>query len=169
MKTENLTSLERSIYGTNLINRLTIENFNLVLPQLKEHLNKKVCLASGNSAKNFKIELLSYSDKDKGQNLRTYIKFQGERVILFQDVTVKDKVYSSGGYSVNYYKNEIEIGTLKDGILISVENIEQLLSSYSLSIVFCAKEVKETKDKIEQLKSEVSKLERTVYQFKSNY
>ena len=171
--TTTLTSLERSIYGTNLINKLTIQNLRKVLPQLETYKGKKICLASGSKAKIFDIELFSYSDKEAGQNLRTYIKFETfcnvEKIILFQDVTVKDKNYQGGGYGVSYYKNEIDLGYLINGVLTEITTMYDIEQSYSLGAEFCAKKVKETKDKIEQLKSEVSKLEHSIYQFKGSY
>lgn len=167
--TTTLTSLERSIYGTNLINKLTIQNLRKVLPQLETYKGKKICLANGSKAKIFDIELFSYSDKEAGQNLRTFIKFERNSVILFQDVTVKDKNYQGGGYGVSYYKNEIDLGYLTDGVLTEITTLYDIEQSYSLGAEFCAKKVKETKDKIEQLKSEISKLESSIYQFKGNY
>jgi hypothetical protein len=167
--TENMNNLQRAIYGTNLINKLSIDNLNLVLPQLETYLNKKICLASGSNAKNFVIELLSYNDNEKGQNLRTFIKFERNNIILFQDVTVKNKTYEGGGYGVDYYENNIIIGSLKDGVLTTIEPLEQIIQSYSLSTVFCPQKVKETKDKIKKLETELSDLQRTIYQFKNIY
>ena len=40
--TTELTSLERAIFGTNLINRLTIQNLKKVLPQLEAYRGKKI-------------------------------------------------------------------------------------------------------------------------------
>lgn len=170
--TTELTSLARAIFGTNLINRLTIQNLRKVLPQLEAYKGKKICLASGSKAKIFNIDLLSYTDNN-GQHLRTYVKFETfcnvEKIILFQDVTIKDKNYNGGGYGVSYYKNEINIGSMTNGVLTDIETLQQIEQSYQLGIEFCAKKVKETKDKIEQLKNEVSKLESSIYQFKGNY
>ena len=169
MKTQNMTNLERTVYGVNLINKLTVENLNLVVPQLETYLNKKVCLVNGNYAKSFKIDFLKYSEKSEGQLLRTYIRFEGTSVYLFQDVTVKTADYPGGGYGVEYFKNTIHLGTLKDGILVNIENVEQLINSCSLLNVFCAKEVKQTKDKIKKKKKETSELESLIYQFKNTY
>lgn len=169
MDTTKLTSLERAVYGTNLINKLTIENVNKIIPQLQQFLNKKVELANGSNAKNFVIELHKFSN-DNGQNLRSYLHFDYNGLNLKNDVTVKVKNYEGGGYGVDYYKNEIKLATTdNNGVLISIENLEQIIFSYELSKVFDAKEVKETKDKIEQLKNELSKLERSIYQFKNIY
>ena len=170
--TTELTSLERAIFGTNLINRLTIQNLKKVLPQLEAYRGKKICLANGSKAKIFNIELLSYTDNN-GQHLRTYIHFEFygsvEKVTLFQDVTIKDKNYNGGGYGVSYYKNEINIGLMTNGVLTDIETLQQIVQSYQLGKEFCAKKVKETKDKIEQLKDEVSNLESLIYPFKNNY
>ena len=170
--TTTLTSLERAVYGTNLINELTFKNLKKVFPQLEAYKGKKICLASGSKAKIFNIDLLSYTDNN-GQHLRTYIHFEFygsvEKVYLFQDVTIKDKNYNGGGYGVQYHKQTVNIGTMQNGILTSIESIEQIIQSYQLGTIFCAKKVKEAKDKIEQLKSEVSKLESTIYQFKNTY
>ena len=170
--TTKLTGLERAIFGTNLINRLTIQNLKKVLPQLEAYKGKKICLASGSKAKIFNIELLSYTDNN-GQHLRTYIHFEFygsvEKVSLFQDVTIKDKNYNGGGYGVSYYKNEINIGSMTNGVLTDIETLQQIEQSYQLGKEFFAKEVKETKEKIQQLKDDVSKLESSVYRFKNNY
>ena len=169
--TTKLTSLERAIYGTNLINKLTIENLKKVLPQLEAYKGKKICLASGSKAKIFNIELLSYTDNN-GQHLRTYIHFEFygsvEKVSLFQDVTIKDKNFDGGGYGVTYFKKEINIGSMTNGVLTDIETLQQIVQSYQLGKEFSAKEVKETKEKIQQLKDEVSKLESSIYQFKNN-
>ena len=170
--TTTLTSLERAIYGTNLINRLTIQNLKKVLPQLEAYKGKKICLANGSKAKIFNIDLLSYTDNN-GQHLRTYIHFEFygsvEKVSLKQDVTIKDKNYIGGGYGVSYYKNEINIGSMTNGVLTDVETLQQIEYSYGLGVEFCAKKVKETKDRIKQLKDEVSSLESSIYPFKNNY
>ena len=170
--TTTLTSLDRAIYGTNLINKLTIENLKKVLPQLEAYKGKKICLANGSKAKIFNIELLSYTDNN-GQYLRTYIHFEFygsvERVSLFQDVTIKDKNYNGGSYGVSYYKNEINIGSMTNGVLTDIETLQQIVQSYQLGKEFSAKEVKETKEKIQQLKDEVSNLESLIYPFKNNY
>ena len=170
--TTTLTSLERAIYGTNLINRLTIQNLKKVLPQLEAYKGKKICLANGSKAKIFNIELLSYTDNN-GQHLRTYIHFEFygsvEKVSLFQDVTIKDKNFDGGGYGVTYFKKEINIGSMDNGVLTDVETLQQIVQSYQLVKEFSAKEVKETKEKIQQLKDEVSSLESLIYPFKNNY
>ena len=170
--TTELTSLERAIFGTNLINRLTIQNLKKVLPQLEAYKGKKICLASGSKAKIFNIDLLSYTDNN-GQHLRTYVKFETfcnvEKIILFQDVTIKDKNYNGGGYGVSYYKNEINIGLMTSGVLTDIETLQQIVQNYQLGREFSAKEVKETKEKIQQLKDEVSNLESLIYPFKNNY
>ena len=170
--TTTLTSLERAIFGTNLINRLTIQNLKKVLPQLEAYKGKKICLASGSKAKIFNIDLLSYTDNN-GQHLRTYIHFEFygsvEKVSLFQDVTIKDKNYNGGGYGVSYYKNEINIGSMTNGVLTDIETLQQIEQSYQLGKEFSAKEVKETKDRIKQLKDEISSLESSIYPFKNNY
>lgn len=171
--TENLTSLERAVYGTNLINGLTIQNLRKVLPQLETYKSKKICLATGYKAKIFNISLLEFSNKEAGQHLRTFIKFEQfagiEKIILFQDVTVKDKNYVGGGYGVSYYHNEIDLGYLTNGVLTEITTLYDIEQSYKLGAEFCAKKVKETKDKIEQLKKEVSNLETSIYQFKNIY
>ena len=170
--TTELTSLERAIYGTNLINKLTIQNLRKVLPQLETYKGKKICLANGSKAKIFNIDLLSYTDNN-GQHLRTYIKFETfcnvEKIILFQDVTIKDKNYNGGGYGVTYFKKEINIGSMDNGVLTEVETLQQIEHSYGLGVEFCAKKVRETKDRIKQLKDEVSSLESSIYPFKNNY
>ena len=172
INTTELTSLERAIFGTNLINRLTIQNLRKVLPQLEAYKGKKICLANGSKAKIFNIELLSYTDNN-GQHLRTYIHFEFygsvEKVSLFQDVTIKDKNYNGGGYGVSYYKNEINIGSMSNGVLTDIETLQQIEQNYQLGKEFSAKEVKETKEKIQQLKDEVSNLESLIYPFKNNY
>jgi len=166
--TTTLTSLERAIYGTNLINRLTIENLKKVLPQLETYKGKKICLADNSKAKNFNVELLSYTDNN-GQHLRTFIHFDRDLVYLKQDVTIKDKNYDGGGYGVTYFKNDIHVGKFVNGVLTEVETLQQIEYSYQLGREFCAKKVKETKEKIQQLKDEVSKLESSIYLFKNNY
>ena len=172
INTTELTSLERAIFGTNLINRLTIQNLRKVLPQLEAYKGKKICLANGSKAKIFNIELLSYTDNN-GQHLRTYIHFEFygsvEKVSLFQDVTIKDKNYNGGGYGVTYFKKEINIGSMSNGVLTDIETLQQIEQSYQLGKEFSAKEVKETKDRIKQLKDEVSNLESLIYPFKNNY
>jgi len=163
-----LTSLERAVYGTNLINRLTIDNLTKVLPQLETYKNKKVCLVDGTKAKNFNVELLRYTDGN-GQELRTHISFERHSVYLKQDVTVKDRNYEGGGYGVTYFKTDIVIGSVDNGVLKTVDSLQQIVKSYGLGVVFCAKEVKQTKDRIEQLKTEITGLERLIYLFKNNY
>ena len=148
--TTTLTSLERAVYGTNLINELTFKNLKKVLPQLETYINKKICLSKGDKAKSFSIELLEFSNSS-GQHLRTYISFEFygsiEKVVLNQDVTVKVKNFEGGGYGVQYHKQTVNIGTMQNGILTSIESIEQIIQSYQLGTIFCAKKVKEAKDK----------------------
>jgi hypothetical protein len=167
-----MTNLERAVFGANLINKLSLENVTKVLPQLESYIDKKICLANGTRAKIFEVELLKFSN-DLGQTLRTYITFDFfgsvERVNLHQDVTVKNKNYDGGGYGVDYFRQDVSIGFMQGGVLTKVESLEQIIFSYGFKVEFCAKKVKETKDKIEQLKTELQNLESTIYQFKNTY
>jgi hypothetical protein len=163
-----LTNLERAVYGTNLINRLTIENLTKVLPQLVTYKNKKICLINGARAKTFNVELLRYTDSN-GQDLRTHIHFERNSAYLKQDVTVKDRNYEGGGYGVTYFKTDVIIGSIDNGVLKTVDSLQQIVHSYCLDVQFCAKEVKQTKDRIEQLKTEAAGLESLIYPFKNNY
>lgn len=161
METLKMNNLERSVYGQNLINKLTIENITLVLPQLQKFLNKKICLANGNKAKVFELDLLQY------KGLRTYLHFTGynlDTLSLKQDVTIR-----SGECGVIHFDCEVNIGTLNNGILQTVLSLEQLIQSYSLDVIFCAKKVKETKDKIEQLENETRSLKTGIYKFVNTY
>lgn len=90
-------------------------------------------------------------------------------VYLKQDIAIKDRNYEGGGYGVTYFKNDIHIGNVTNGVLTEILSLQQIEQSYSLCTEFCAKKVKETKEKIQQLKDEVSKLESSIYSFKNIY
>jgi hypothetical protein len=75
MDTTKLTSLERAVYGQNLINQLTVENVKKLVPQLETYLNKKIELSSGGKSKNFVITLHEFENKERGQHLRSFVSF----------------------------------------------------------------------------------------------
>ena len=58
---------------------------------------------------------------------------------------------------------------MSNGVLTDIETLQQIVQSYQLGKEFSAKEVKETKEKIQKLKDEVSNLESLIYPFKNNY
>ncbi len=109
-----------------------------VLPQLETYKGKKICLADNSKAKIFKVDLLEYTDNN-GQVLRTFIHFERDLVYLKQDVTIKDKNYDGGGYGVTYFKNDINIGSMSNGVLKDIETLQQIEYSYQLGKEFCAK------------------------------
>lgn len=156
MNTSKLTTQERKVYGTNLINDLSIKAVQKILPQLEKFINKKVATVNNDKTKIFVVELLQVPFvSESGETYRSYLKFEYGRLTLFNDVTVKDKEYEGGGYGVTYYKKEIDLGYITNGILIEVSTFDKICSYNSLNTVFCAKEQKEIKEKIEQLENEI--------------
>ena len=169
MDTTKLTSLERAVYGQNLINKLTVENVKKLAPQLETYLNKKIELSNGGKSKNFVITLHEFENKEEGQHLRSFVSFEYNTVWLNNDVTVKDKTYESGGYGVSYYKRNVIVGYLKDGILIEAKPVDEIIKVNRLLEVFDAKKVKSVKEKISKIKEELRDLEYSIHQFKDVY
>jgi hypothetical protein len=159
MNTSNLTSQERKVYGTNLINTLSIEAVKKISPQLQPFLNKKVVTTKGDKTKAFNIELLTVPFvAESGQSYRSYLKFEYGRLTLFNDVTVKDKEYEGGGYGVSYYKKEIDLGYVTNGVLTEINTFDKVCLYEGLTLKYDAKEQTEIKRKIEQLETEINLL-----------
>jgi len=160
MKTTKMTYLERKCYGLNKINQLTKEQIKHVLPQLEQYIGKKVKLATGDKAKSFKVELLDVPyNKEEGASYRKYLKFEYMRLNLFNDVTVADQQYESGGYGVSYYKKEPYLGVVnEDGILTSVYTFDEIVKNSGLDLVYDADEVQAKQKQIEALEEQLRAL-----------
>lgn len=156
MNTSTLTSQERKVYGTNLINDLSIKAVQKILPQLEQFLNKKVATVKNEKTKIFIIELLKVPFvSESGESYRSFLKFESSRLTLFNDVTVKDVEYISGGYGASYYKKEIDLGYITNGILTEINNFDKICSYEGLTLRYDAKEQTKIKREIEQLETEV--------------
>lgn len=131
--TTQLNRLERNIYGTNLINKLTIKNLKKLLPQLEKHLNKKVFLTGGGKANGFKPEFLEYENKLQGSNLRTYFQLHGVILSLHNDVTIKNTSYEGGGHGVVYHKKTVMLGMVDNGVLTSLNDIQTIIDRSCLT------------------------------------
>ena len=162
--TTKLTSLERNVYGKNLINELTLKNLKKVLPQLEEFTGQKIRLASGDKSAKFKIDTYK---RPGNKYFRTYLHFAeyGNTIWLKQDVTVKTQNFEDG-YSVTYYENNIHIGEVNtDGELVSIEKLENIISGYELNKKYKPAAIKKKAAKLEKLKDQVRTLERETSQF----
>ena len=159
MNTSNLTSQERKVYGTNLINDLSIKAVQKILPQLENFAGKKVATVNNDKTKIFQIELLNVPYiAENGESYRSYLKFEYGRLKLFNDVTVKDKDYEGGGYGVTYYKKDIDLGYITNGILTEINTFDKICSYEGLTLRYDAKEQEKIKREIEQLETEIKLL-----------
>lgn len=159
MNTSTLTSQERKVYGTNLINDLSIKAVQKILPQLEQFLNKKIATVKNEKTKIFQIELLKVPFvSESGESYRSYLKFKHGRLTLFNDVTVKDVEYNGGGYGVTYYKKEIDLCYITNGILTEINTFDKICSYEGLMLRYNVKEQEKIKKQIEQLETEISLL-----------
>lgn len=156
MNTTQLTTLERNVYGNNLINELSIQAIKKILPQLKGFLNKKISTVNGDKTKAFNIDLLEVPYiAESGQSYRSFLKFQHGTLILFNDVTVKVKEYEGGGHGVNYYKRNIDLGVVIDGILREIKDFDKICLYEGLTLKYDAKEQIKISQKIDQLETKI--------------
>lgn len=156
MNTSKLTSQERKVYGTNLINDLSIKAVQKILPQLEQFLNKKIATVKDEKTKAFEIELLKVPFvAESGESYRSYLKFEYGRLTLFNDVTVKDVEYNGGGYGASYYKKSIDLGYITNGILTEINTFDKICSYEGLTLRYDAKEQTKIKREIEQLETEI--------------
>jgi hypothetical protein len=160
--TTKLTSIGRKCYGTNKINFLTVEQLKNVFPQLGAYIGKKIKLTNGDKSKSFKVDLLQfpYTELDGG-SYRVYLKFVYGRLVLVNDVTVKDKSYESGGYGCSYYKKEIDLAIInEDGILKEVFELDTTVSHTGLNILYDEARQIEISKEVELLEEQVRNLKR---------
>lgn len=156
METHLLTPLERKVYGNNLINSLSKDAVKFLLPQLQKYVGKKVCTVDNTKTKSFVYELLTIPYiAESGQSYRTYLHFDRDSLILFNDVTVKDTEYSSGGYGASYYKKEIYIGKVENQILTELFDFEKICAYNGLNNHYDVKDQQERKCRIEKLETEI--------------
>lgn len=160
MKTTKMSTLERRVFGNNRINAYTIENLKKVLPQLTEHLNKKIEIAGGARSAKFIIELLDVPYiPEYGQIWRTYLSFEHGELFLVNDITLADKEYEGGGYGVSYYKNRVRIAKVENGILKEIYTLKNIIKSYDLKKVYDWKKVAAMKKELERLQDRAQNLE----------
>ena len=169
--TEKMTSLQRQIYGNNLIQDLALKNLSIVLPILEQFKGKKVALNDGSSSsklsKSIKFLNVEFNDIDC-RSFRTRLSFSSNGINLWQDVNIKQKSYDTGGYCCQYHKLELNIGTIDDnGVLTELNTLPQIISDYSLNKIDSSKEVSKTLGKISELKEELRKLESKVYKYRN--
>jgi hypothetical protein len=162
-----LTPLERKCLGVNTINKLTIKNLKKVLPQLEKFIGKKIRLADGNRAAIFDIELLNVPYiPNLAQSFRTNLQFKNSRLILFNDITLKNQDYEGGGCGVSYYANHITIANIdENGILTAVDSLDSCVIGYQLEKVYNPKRVSKLmkdadtlNDKLREISRELSKI-----------
>lgn len=165
--TTKLTGLQRQCYGNNKINKVSIKALKKLLPQLKKFVGKKVVLSDGVTlAKKFKnsIQLIEIPfSKLDGSSYRTFLKSGFQRLVLFNDVTIKDRDYPDGGYGVCYYKREITVADIdENGLLIDVPMLDKLIKDYNLNKTYKAITVEKTQKKINSYKDKIRELESTL-------
>jgi hypothetical protein len=159
MDTTKMNRIERNVYGKNLINKLTIKALEKLLPQLEPLTNKKLFLADESSSKDLsKVEKFTY--KKGAENVRMYFKKSGSTLFCLSiDVTVKVKNYDTGGYCVNYYKNDIILGNIEDNKLIELSSLDQLKHSYSLGKKLSYSKVKKLVEKRDKIRTDLRNLD----------
>lgn len=164
MNPTKLTKLERKVLGNNKINKLTIKAVKNLLPQLQEFLGKKVKLRDGGKANKLsKIKLLEVPlNKEIGMQYRTSLQISFTNIYLWNDITIKDNEFDSGGYSVCYYTKKVDLGNVKDGILTNLNTLNSIVKNYELDKVHNAKKIQKALNKIEALKGEISELQKQV-------
>ena len=171
MKTLSLNTIELNVFAENEINKLSIDNLKKVLPQLEKYKGKKIYLANGSKAKIFDVEVLEYSDKENQISLRTFISFYEmvgyTQLNIKQDLKVPNKTLNGGGYSVRYFKKDLTIGKVVNGVLESIVDLEQIITDYRLSTSYNYTEVKELIKKQEALEDEARKIGNIVNKFKN--
>lgn len=157
MKTTELTREQRTVYGNNLINKLSIEAVKKILPQLEKFVGKKVMTVKQEKTSKFVVELLKvpYNDEN-GESYRSYLTFRYNKLVLFNDVTVKDVSYSSGGYGCTYYQREIDLGELcEGGTLSKIYDFDSICEREGLNKSFDAAEQKKIKEQISELEQQI--------------
>lgn len=167
MYTTKLTQLERKVLGQNLINVLTMQNLQKVLPQLEQYIDQKIYLAKGDKAKKFVVGLLEVDyDPKTGAMFRSYLHSHYGNIYLKQDVCLADKEYEGGGYGVTYYKQEVCVGAVDtNGVLKSVISLENCVGNNNLNKHYKVDVVKQVIAEIEALKEQINLLTREVSLF----
>ena len=150
-----MLNLEQQIEGVNKINGLTIKSLNHILPQLQKYVGKKILITTGFS-KNFNIEHLVIENIF----IRAYISQSYGNLILNIDTTIK-----VGEFSYEYFKNTIYLGTIKEGVLQSLESIETLISEYQLDRVYEYNFVKIAQEQIHSYEKLISNLKKDLSKF----
>ena len=159
MNTSKLSSLERKVYGNNLINSHSLKQINHIYPQIEKFLGKKIKTQSG-WAKGFNIDYLEFPYvAESGESYRVHLRKEYKSLYLFNDVTVKDTEYSGGGYGVTYYKKELFCGTVSDdGILKEIPTLWTI--TQGLNIVHSVDEQRKLIVDIDTLETKLRDLKR---------
>lgn len=150
-----MNNSEFFVNGENLLNIISTELLEIVLPQLNKYLHTKIQLSDNSKSKKFVVEIpnklhnvtnlgfISFSDSFSNQS-RMYLK------VKFSLQFTKD--------TVRYFEDDICIAKLNNGILTEIYDFDYLLEAYKLTERYTNQEVKEAQQRIKDLDNELSNL-----------
>lgn len=155
-------NIQQNITGENLINKLTVNELNNLLPQLQKYVGTKILTQSGKSAK------LKY-EHTKENNFRAHLDISTYSIWLKCDVSTQSAPDKNDVCTTTYFKRDIYLGEMKnDGTLKSLEDLNIILINWSLTNVIELEKVNEQIKKYKELKQQIEAIENN-FQLNKNF
>ncbi len=118
----------------------------------------KISTLKGKSAK-FKIDFQPFTFIGSlGLSYRVHFDLSDYSIWLVNDITLMDKKYESGGYGCSYYKQNIYLGDMKEGILTKLLSFEDIVKNSDLDKLADLDHVKELRENAKNLEAQISKI-----------
>ena len=142
--------LSTNIEGVNLINKLTIDELNHLIPQLKKYIGQKIMTLQGKSKKFVYTHHIPTSVK----YFRCYLDISNYSIWLKCDTTLQ-----TGEFSVTYYDTNVYIGKMKEGVLIEINEVSEIVKNWNLEGEIKESEVLEQIAQYKAAKEKMTNLE----------
>jgi len=153
--------LEKKIHAVNEVQRLSVLNFNHILPILKEFVGQKILLASGDKSAKFK-KALSFLDEQPKKFGEDYARLHRcmldvGRYSIWLKISCS---FKDNDTSCFYEEQEIYMGKMENGILTEIETGIPEFETYKIQDVKALMSLKkEYKDKLDAVKSKLRKFD----------
>ena len=164
-----MATLEQRINAQNEVNIVIAENLKVLVPQLEEMIDKKLCLADGSLTKTAKkqIKFSDYKPNEfNGDYVNIYrlaLKKQGYSLVLSVEICAKDN-----GFSCFYTPRTAYFGTINDeGKLVELN--KNFVNQLTNPKIYNVNKVKQTREEIENLKELITTLESEISPFTGRY
>lgn len=153
-------------YGKQQLNLLTLNEVKHILPQLLAFVGKKIFTLKG-KAKTFNISFTGLQPQPvvKGDTATLHLCYLTEgynNLILKMKICLNGGSYEKRTYYCQYFEQEINLGEVKNSVLVSVKNLEDIIKTYELDEIVSIDEEIEKIKKYKELSDQLNEVKRSI-------